>query len=103
MNGYALLNSLSLAVYTFGALAFSALAVSYWWARRDAGGPRVLAIFTASCAAAFLLSLARELDPPSSVTVLQDLVTGLLPALLLHLVYPPRARFRRWVMAGFYT
>jgi signal transduction histidine kinase len=103
MNGYALLNSLSLAVYTFGALAFSALAVSYWWARRDAGGPRVLAIFTASCAAAFLLSLARELDPPSYVTVLQDLVTGLLPALLLHLVYPPRARFRRFLLAGFYA
>src|SRR5579864_6676875 len=98
MNGYSLLTSLSLAVYTFGALAFSALAVSYWWARRDAGGSKVLPAFTVACASAFLLSLARELNPPAGVAVAQDLVTGILPALLLHLVYPGSGRLRGCVL-----
>jgi signal transduction histidine kinase len=102
MNGYALLNSLSLAVYTFGALAFSALSVSYWWARRDAGGSRVLAVFTVACAAAFLLGLAREFDSTATLAVAQDLVTGILPALLLHLVFPERGWSRRWLLAAFY-
>jgi signal transduction histidine kinase len=103
MNGYAVLSSMALAVYTFAALAFSALAVSYWRARRAANGPRVLAVFTAACGLAFLLSLAQEFDPPAAVAVVHDLVAGVLPALLVHLIYPGSGRLRRWLLAGFYT
>jgi signal transduction histidine kinase len=92
-----LLNVVAMAPYILGALAFSALAVSYW---RERGAARkgVLPAFTGVCAAAFLLNLARAFGAPDSIGLLQDLVTGLLPALLLHLMWPGP----RWALVSFY-
>jgi hypothetical protein len=87
MAGYRILYSLSLAVYTFGALAFSALALSYWRERRLRFAP--LPVFTIVCAAAFLLSFAREWNASPVLRLIQDVATGLIPALMLHVVYGP--------------
>jgi hypothetical protein len=95
MSGYELLNLVALVPYTFGALAFSALAVSYWRERRRTRA-RILPVFTLACAAAFLLNLARVFDAPDAITFAQELVTGLMPALLLHLVWSEEGRDRRW-------
>jgi signal transduction histidine kinase len=80
------LNVLVLAPYLFGALAFSALAISYW---TDRGAARrgVLPAFTAVCAGAFLLNLARALGAPDSLGLVQDVVTGFVPPLLLHMMW----------------
>jgi signal transduction histidine kinase len=106
MGGYRTLYSLSLAVYTFGALAFSALALSYWRersVRRKAGHSAVLAAFTVVCAAAFLLSLAREWNAPEGFGVAQDFATALIPPLLVHLAYEQVGRRGwRWIVRGFY-
>jgi signal transduction histidine kinase len=82
-----LLNVVALAPYLLGALAFSVLAISYW---RERGAARkgVMPAFTAVCAAAFLLNLARALGAPDSIGLVQDVVTGLVPPLLLHLMWP---------------
>ncbi len=93
MSGYELLYLVSLVTFTFGALTFSVLAASWAvWGRRRAPG---LAAFTAGCAAAFvsnlLLWIANALAPGSSwagwLSAAADLATGLLPALLFHLIY----------------
>ena len=106
MGGYPILYSLSLAVYTFGALAFAALAVTYWRERRlrkDRGGP-LLAAFTLACGAALLLSLAQEWNLPGPIDVLHGLVTGIIPALLVHLVYRQAGGRRRgWGIAALYA
>jgi signal transduction histidine kinase len=86
-----------MAVYAFGALSFSALAATYWRERRerkDATGPAVLPAFTLACAAAFLLGLAREWYMATPLQVAQGVVTGILPAMLVHLVWKRTARRR---------
>src|SRR5579883_3105034 len=107
MDGYRILSSVSLAVYAFGALAFSALALTYWRERRErrkSGGNPVLPIFTVGCAAAFLLSLVREWYPLDTLGVAQDLITGVLPPMMVHLLYSHnRKRQWRWAVAGLYA
>src|SRR5690242_18611730 len=107
MGGYTVLYSISLAVYAFGAMAFSALALSYWRERRLGGDrPRsaVLAAFTIVCAAAFLLGLIGELNPPPVAADARDLLTGMIPPLLVHLMYS-QSGLRRggWAVAVFYA
>jgi two-component sensor histidine kinase/uncharacterized membrane protein YuzA (DUF378 family) len=73
----------SLIVFTFGALTFTVLAVSYWRERQPRRG-RVFPAFTLLCAAAFVSNLlSRELP---SLGVLRELAVGILPAVLVHLV-----------------
>ncbi len=83
---------LAVAPYVLGALAFSVLAVSYWI---DGGARRrgVLPAFTAVGAGAFLLNLAVAFGAPDFVGLAQEVVAGLVPPLLLHLMWPrgPRA------------
>ena len=110
----------SVIVFAFGALTFSVLTVVYWRERRPrkaAGGNPVFPAFTLVCAAAFVTNLllqtatALRMDTwwTTSAAVAMALATGLLPALLLHVVYAeerPRVRRRslwRWLLAGFYT
>src|SRR5947208_2558294 len=77
----------SLVVFTFGALTFSVLAVSYWRDRRPRHS-HVFPAFTLLCAIAFLSNL---LAPAlSGIGVLRDLATGMLPAVLIHLVLKRR-------------
>ena len=52
----------SLVIFTFGALSFSILTVSYWAQRRRPG--TVFPVFTLVCAAAFLLNLAFQAGVP---------------------------------------
>ncbi|HTS60554.1 MAG TPA: histidine kinase [Candidatus Acidoferrales bacterium] len=86
--GYSLAWAASLVTFTFGALAFSTLAVFYWRQRRAererAGG--VFPVFTLVCAAAFLLNLAQQADQRLVwLAPVLDLATGMVPALLLHM------------------
>jgi hypothetical protein len=89
------LSVLAIAPYLLGALAFTALAVSYW---TDRGARRrgVLPAFTAVASGAFLLNLARAFGAPDEVALAQELATGLLPAILLHLMWD---RMPRWLYA----
>jgi signal transduction histidine kinase len=96
--GYTLAWAASLVTFTFGALAFSTLAWSYWRQRRDqlqavqAGGG-IFPAFTMACAAAFLLNLVQQAVPRLVwVTPMLDVVTGILPALLLHLAWEKASR-----------
>jgi signal transduction histidine kinase len=77
----------SLIVFTFGALTFTVLAVSYFREQRPARG-RVFPAFTLLCAVAFLSNLLAR--PLPQLGVLRELATGMLPAVLLHLVWPRR-------------
>jgi len=77
----------SLVVFTFGALTFTVLAVSYFRERRPAHG-RVFPAFTVLCAVAFLSNLLAR--PLPALGLLRELATGMLPAVLLHLVWPRR-------------
>jgi len=104
-----LLLLLSRVVFAFGTLAFSILAVSYWteWLRHGkAGSPRprkssVFPAFTLVSAAAFLLNLlfqAPNLATPDSawamlLVIARSLATGMLPPLMLHLVFEPEAEY----------
>ncbi|HXK04815.1 MAG TPA: histidine kinase [Verrucomicrobiae bacterium] len=97
--GYSLAWALSLVTFTFGALAFSTLAWFYWrqlWDRLQPvrPGPRgVFPVFTLVCAAAFVLNLAQQLDQRLVwIAPLLDLITGMLPPLLLHLVWQDMPR-----------
>lgn len=120
MTADKLLYLASLVVFTFGTLAFSILAVSYWTERlrRPAGGeprkPTVFPIFTLACAAAFLLGLLfqtpvlRWLDPQWVLwlVVARHAAAGLLPPLLLHLVFEinaPHRRRWRYALAAVYA
>ena len=77
----------SLVVFTFGALTFTVLAVSYWRERVPARG-RVFPAFTLLCAVAFLGNLLARALP--ALGVVRELAAGMLPAVLLHLVWPRR-------------
>ena len=95
MLGYQLIYLISLVTFTFGALTFSVLALFYWRERRLRLHPRgglVFPAFTAVCAAAFLMNVMLRLageDSPAAtgLSIALDLATGLLPPLLLHLIY----------------
>jgi signal transduction histidine kinase len=120
MLGYKLLYLVSLITYTFGALTFSVLVLFYWRERRLRGQPgaarRVFAIFSQACLAAFLFNLLLEIvraqsaDPRWEAGLLSalDLAAGLLPPLLLHLIYAeeaphlPARRFWSRLVFAFY-
>ena len=80
----------SVAVFTFGALTLSVLTAYYW----SQGPPRaahrstVLPVFTAVCAAAFLNNLFYQTGLLQSTTLVlvRNVLTGLIPLLMLHLV-----------------
>lgn len=98
-----LLQYASLAVFAFGALAFSWLAWSYWRARRP--GQRVLRLFTLVCAGAFLfniLSLAFVIDSPVLAfcrAVLVSLLAPLMAHLTLERAVPGTPRRNLWRVA----
>ena len=73
----------SLIVFTFGALTFTVLAVSYW-RERQPRALRVFPAFTVLCAAAFAGNLLARAFP--ALAVVRELAGGMLPAVLLHLV-----------------
>jgi len=109
---YKLLYLASLITFTFGALTFSVLALFYW--REQRLRPRdgsVLPAFTAVCAAAFLINIARQIASALSadsalvtgLTLALGLVTGFVPPLLFHLVYAQQRRDWHWALAGFYA
>ncbi len=95
-----------LAPFAFGTLTFCTLGIFYWRqlrTQRGAGGG-VFGVFTAVCGVSFLLNLATQseslrtwLSPPL------DLATGLIPALLLHLVYREEQCRLAWLRNGFYA
>jgi signal transduction histidine kinase len=95
----------SLAVFAFGALTFSTLAALYWGSqrRRKPGASTALPAFTLVCAVAFLNSIAFRF------TIVSSLTAGLLPALILHLVFEmesarlPRRRAWRFIVTAFYA
>ena len=95
----------SVAMFTFGALAFCTLSLFYWRQRRQRpGAGRAFPAFTAVCGAAFLLNLAQQAAPGLEwLSPLLDLVTGLVPALLVHLVASEECSGARWLLGTAYT
>ena len=94
----------SLAVYTFGALTFCVLAVSYV-VQRPARGFGPFPAFTLVCAVAFvsnLLALAGWRQS-AALTLISNLPTGLLPPLMLHIVWGSGGRRRRTILPAFYV
>src|SRR5215472_6785339 len=86
MPDYDAVYLVTLVTVTFGALTFSVLALTYWRERRSwLGSP--FARFTAVCAAAFLINLAMRIAPgwDRPLTIALDIVTGLIPPLLVDL------------------
>lgn len=89
---------ISLVAFILGALAFSVLVLTYLRHRRRRG--TLLAVFTGACAAAFLINAAiqiastRLVESPliSVLAVALALTTGVLPPLVLHLVYAKESR-----------
>ncbi|MGB9457868.1 MAG: histidine kinase [Bryobacteraceae bacterium] len=116
---YRLLEVTSLAIFAFGALTFSTLALFYWGERRR--GKRrshtALPAFTLVCAVAFLNNLLFQTGIPQNagpwiaavLLVTSSLALGLLPPLIFHLVLEsggnglPAGRGWRWLLAAFYT
>jgi hypothetical protein len=91
------LSVLAIAPYLLGALAFTALAVSYW----TESGPKrlgVLPAFTAACTGSFLLNLLRAILPSDTFGYAPDAAAGLLPPMLLHMMW----RKPRWPLGLFY-
>ncbi len=94
MFSYKLLYLASLITYTFGALTFSVLSVSYW-KHRKAGGGLAFPSFTLVCAAAFLANLLLQFSVirpggPTATEFLMrtlELAAALLPPLLFHVIY----------------
>jgi signal transduction histidine kinase len=119
MLGYQLLYLISLFTFTFGALTFSALTLLYFRQRRSrlhTAGGLVFPTFTMVLAAAFLMNLLLRIAAAANgesaaaagLSVALDLATGLLPPLLLHLIYReeepglPARRAWTWALALFY-
>jgi signal transduction histidine kinase len=91
--------TLPLALYSFAALLFTALTVSYWSERRvRRTKSAVLPVFTLVCAAAFVDSVLLQVGWFSlPLVVVREMVTGLMPPLILHLVLEPAwGRLRAW-------
>lgn len=103
----------SLAVYTFGAVSLTVLSAYYWRhrrPRRPANRSAVLPVFAVVCAIAFIDNLLSEtvVLPGSTLMLIRNLVTGLLPPLMLHQVMeavPGRLRSSVWrrVLVVFYA
>jgi two-component sensor histidine kinase len=110
----------SLITFTFGALTFSVLTLFYWRERRrrsQSSGGLVFPAFTLACAAAFAINLslrvASALNAESfwvtGLTLALEMVTGLLPPLLFHLIYREEEPHLqsvivwRWLLYGFYA
>jgi signal transduction histidine kinase len=115
---YKLLYLASLVTFTFGALTFSVLTFVYWRERRlrrSEGGRAVFPVFTVVCAAAFLVNLLLQTASAENagsafvpwLTVALDLVAGLLPPVLFHLVYADEAaglpRWWVWPLRALYA
>jgi signal transduction histidine kinase len=102
---YRIVWTLSVVTFAFGALSFSTLALFYWRQRRtQRAAGRAFPAFTLVCATAFLLNLARQADPRLDwLGPALDLVTGIIPALLVHLVAEEEGSGPLWLPAVFYT
>src|SRR5579863_2448866 len=105
MLDHKVLDLVSSITFTFGALAFSVLVLMYFRQRQSVRpGSRVLAAFTALCAAAFITNMAlriasvRAVDSPLVAVLagMLGLATSLLPPLVFHLIYAKEARRRMW-------
>jgi signal transduction histidine kinase len=118
MLDHKVLDLVSSITFTFGALAFSVLVLMYFRQRQSARpGSRVLAAFTAVCAAAFITNMAlriasvRAVDSPlvAVLAVALGLATSLLPPLVFHLIYAkeapdlPRRRVWKFLLVAVYT
>ena len=84
---------IALIVVAFGALTFSVLTLHYWRHTSSRRDP-VFAAFTLLCAASFLINIAVRIEPrwETPLAGALDLTTGLVPALLFHLVSRDRNR-----------
>ena len=108
MMDYSLLDLAALVVYIFGALTFSILTVFYWGERRRTMRS-VFPAFTLVCAAAFLGNLlfrVVNLHVALPEVLVRSLTAGLIPPLILHLVFEAESnesRVWRWVLAAVYT
>lgn len=93
MPEYDLAYAATLVTVTFCALMFSVLAIFFWREKRFRRAS-AFAIFTLVCAAAFVINLLLTIAPAwmTPLTVALDLVRGMLPALLFHLVSQGRKR-----------
>ncbi|MBZ5581468.1 MAG: histidine kinase [Acidobacteriia bacterium] len=89
MFSYQFLYAASLVVFIFGALSFSVLTLFYWREPRRRAG--VFPVFTLACAAAFVLGLLLQVVTAplwaAAMGLARQLATGLIPPLMLHLVY----------------
>jgi hypothetical protein len=110
---------ISLAIFAFGALTFSTLALFYWSERLGGkrGKPSALPVFTLVCAVAFLINLASRITAfesaggglATALLAVRSLAVGLLPPLILHLTLEAGSSTRpvvagwRWLLAGFYA
>jgi len=103
---YNLLAAVSVVTFAFGALAFSTLVLFYWRQRRShqATASRAFPAFTLVCAVAFLLNLAQHSDADLTwIAPVLDVITGLIPALLVHLVAEEESAGPPWLPVGFYV
>jgi signal transduction histidine kinase len=111
MPGPEILYLFWLAPFAFGALAFITLVIFYWrQLRQQRGAGGVFGVFTAVCAISFLLNIAAQADRfHALISPALDLADGLLPPLLLHLVYgqeqrgSQKQRSAAWLLNGFYA
>ena len=95
-----------LAPFVFGALGFCTLAIFYWRQLRQqrGSGGGVFGVFTAVCGLAFLLNLATQSESLQAwFAAPLDLATGMVPPLLLHLVYREEQCRAAWLRNGFYV
>ena len=108
MTDYSLLDLASLVVYVFGGLTFSLLTVFYWGERRRSRRS-VFPLFTLACAAAFVGNLLFRILPLHTglpALLIVSLISGLIPPLILHLVFEAEAAQAgvwRWVLAAVYA
>jgi signal transduction histidine kinase len=94
------------APFAFGALGFCTLAIFYWLQLRQqrGSGGGVFGAFTAVCGLAFLLNLATQSESLQAWFLAPlDLATGMVPPLLLHLVYREEQCRSAWLRNGFYA
>ena len=107
-----MLDVMSAAIYAFGALTFSTLALFYWGERRRGTYRRngVLQAFSVVCAIAFLGNLlsweGHSVWLSAGLWAIRGLALGLLPPLMFHLVLEtsgvPRAALWSRLLKAFY-
>jgi signal transduction histidine kinase len=118
MFDHKVLDLVSLISFTFGALAFSVLVLMYFRQRASTrSGARVLAAFTAACAAAFITNMALRIVSVEAVdsslvavlALILGLTTSLLPPLVFHVIYAnesqalPHRRIWGFLLTGTYA